>query len=707
MAWYRKATQLSIPTGNTSLALDQARARCRLVHLLITDEKKYSEALQQLRLVEPYLDQMKGHVSSETVTQAREARYHLGKSHITHTYMYTYIIFPSGCLLLHHQNQAQEAKRWLIEAAAQGHTGAMYELGKQAMREDNHNEAKHRFSQGHVMGHASSKRELALLLLQDVDSNENDDYDDDERNIDMIKYLLEEAVDMQDTEAMFELGQLYEHGLGKKFPADRLEAYALYKMAGSLHHKLACVYAGEVCYGLKRFTEALDWFGQVPDHWIARFRMALYGLQLEPDAERTWFATLCDAVPIDPPSSSIYERRIWSKACECIGECFERGQGTDQNDDKAILWYTRSADLAGVRAISAMHRLAQIYDKKKQDDSVLEWLRAAAEQGDSEAQYQVGLFHKYGRGGLLVNSVAAASYLSKAMIQRHPRATYELADTYWQIRDYPKGWQCFQDAADKQGVVEALRALGFLYDRGFAELDRTGKLFTVTQDRMKAIDYFCKAADMNDKASILMLGSYYEASCLQEDSPLEKALAFYEKAGGAQSTNPVLEFVIGRLFHTMADHAPALHREAFIRFERAANIKNQGLSDSNNDTQTDYSTANAQIMVALYHLYGWYAPEHKPEKGFQMLLQLEREGNNDVQRDVKEQIARCYENGIGTTKDLSQALLHWKRLCELGVKNALVIVEEYHKDGIATDEELQSAQRSFRATQGMLSLWIT
>lgn len=241
MAWYRKATQLSIPTGNTSLALDQARARCRLVHLLITDEKKYSEALQQLRLVEPYLDQMKGHVSSETVTQAREARYHLGKSHITHTYMYTYIIFPSGCLLLHHQNQAQEAKRWLIEAAAQGHTGAMYELGKQAMREDNHNEAKHRFSQGHVMGHASSKRELALLLLQDVDSNENDDDDDDERNIDMIKYLLEEAVDMQDTEAMFELGQLYEHGLGKKFPADRLEAYALYKMAGSLHHKLACV----------------------------------------------------------------------------------------------------------------------------------------------------------------------------------------------------------------------------------------------------------------------------------------------------------------------------------------------------------------------------------------------------------------------------------------------------------------------------------
>lgn len=85
MAWYRKATQLSIPTGNTSLALDQARARCRLVHLLITDEKKYSEALQQLRLVEPYLDQMKGHVSSETVTQAREARYHLGKSHNTHT----------------------------------------------------------------------------------------------------------------------------------------------------------------------------------------------------------------------------------------------------------------------------------------------------------------------------------------------------------------------------------------------------------------------------------------------------------------------------------------------------------------------------------------------------------------------------------------------------------------------------------------------
>lgn len=89
MAWYTKATHLSIPTANTSLALDQARTRCRLVHLLIIHEK-HDEALQQLRLVEPYLDQMKGHVSSETVTQAREARYHLGKPHITHTFMYTY-----------------------------------------------------------------------------------------------------------------------------------------------------------------------------------------------------------------------------------------------------------------------------------------------------------------------------------------------------------------------------------------------------------------------------------------------------------------------------------------------------------------------------------------------------------------------------------------------------------------------------------------
>lgn len=57
----------------------QERTRCRLATVLVAHHR-YDEALEELRKLEPYLDQMRGHqASSETVTQAREARFLLGK----------------------------------------------------------------------------------------------------------------------------------------------------------------------------------------------------------------------------------------------------------------------------------------------------------------------------------------------------------------------------------------------------------------------------------------------------------------------------------------------------------------------------------------------------------------------------------------------------------------------------------------------------
>ena len=73
--WYRKAINAKPPV---TIDWAQDRARSRLAKLLI-DKGEHAEALHHLEQLGPRLDQMKGNQeSSETVMQAREARYYFG-----------------------------------------------------------------------------------------------------------------------------------------------------------------------------------------------------------------------------------------------------------------------------------------------------------------------------------------------------------------------------------------------------------------------------------------------------------------------------------------------------------------------------------------------------------------------------------------------------------------------------------------------------
>ena len=72
---YRKAVNAQSPV---TIDWAQDRARSRLAKLLI-DKSEHTEALHHLEQLGPRLDQMKGNQeSSETVMQAREARYYFG-----------------------------------------------------------------------------------------------------------------------------------------------------------------------------------------------------------------------------------------------------------------------------------------------------------------------------------------------------------------------------------------------------------------------------------------------------------------------------------------------------------------------------------------------------------------------------------------------------------------------------------------------------
>lgn len=556
---------------------------------------------------------------------------------------------------------------------------------------DKDDQAKSFFRKGDVLGHAGCKRELALMMMA-VAHDEKDHNDDDYRD------LLETAADMGDTEAMFQCGLLYQFSKGKN---DLDLATQLYLKAATHGHPFSCVFAGYTCYLLHRNEQAVECFLLCEHHWLAKFGLAACGFESGDASDRhTWLQEAEEAIPIDPSLLIIsQERRIWCEACEYLGQCYET---VVHDTSRAIEWYTLGADLAKVKYVPAMLRLAQLAQNEHSDTSALEWYRIAADCGDAEAKYHVGLYHQMGRGGLEVNLVVAAAYFREAQAKHHIHATYALAQVYWELKDYKRGWICFKEAADRHTHVDALRAVGLLYMRGLSAVnDHRGRPFSIEQDHDLAMSYFSKAARQNDEASIMLIGSYFERAFGSDDEEnakasttkatmedLNKALAFYEKAYAHKIANPVLEFVIGRLHQRMGNIASCskqaeLHyREAYRWFHLAVD-----------QPQT---RDLARTALAYFHLYGWDPEHHNPSLGFDQLLKIESETEDvEVVRQVKMHIAQCYQDGKGVERDASMALLYWKQLCALDVKDAMHAVEALYAEGFASQQDVDSAREYF------------
>jgi TPR repeat protein len=96
------------------------------------------------------------------------------------------------------------------------------------------------------------------------------------------------------------------------------------------------------------------------------------------------------------------------------------------------------------------------------------WYRRAAEQGDHEAQYRLGLCYSKGEG-LTLDPAQAAEWLTKAAEGGHEWAQYRLGECYQTgvgvEQDLAKAVQFYRMGAD-QGLAFAQYKLGECYCRG-------------------------------------------------------------------------------------------------------------------------------------------------------------------------------------------------------------------------------------------------
>lgn len=141
--------------------------------------------------------------------------------------------------------------------------------------------------------------------------------------------------------------------------------------------------------------------------------------------------------------------------------------------------------------------------------------KAAADQGDAVAQYNLGLMYYNGQGVPRDDQLAAA-WFRKAADQGHAVAQYNLGLMYaigqGVPQDYKQAAAWYRKAAD-QGDAAAQSSLGDMYWGGEG----------VPQDYRQAVAWFRKAADQEWAAAQLILGLMYENG---EGVPKSKIVAY-------------------------------------------------------------------------------------------------------------------------------------------------------------------------------------
>ncbi|KAI7894148.1 uncharacterized protein EV154DRAFT_579951 [Mucor mucedo] len=661
------------------------RSLCRLVSYYM-DQKDYASAYYYLEILKPDLDDMR-QLSTDANIQARRVKYFLG-------YL---LMYGLGT-----ERNIQSGVSWITSAADDGDNDAVYELGKYYSTINEEEEAKHRYEEG--IGHAGCMRALAMILLSE-ESDQPDEYEDYDGGAHILG-LLESAANMGDTEAIYQLGIAHEDGLGSVTLKDSETALAYYIKAATGMHELAMVKAGEILSNsLGRYEDSIYWFQKavnLTNNIKAKVMLVSFDFQGHSKTDKNdmyHFEVLRNMIHeemanMEEEDSQANDQQLTMRkeglglAFYILGQCYELGRGTPVNISLAIEWYRRSVLIS--QHVEAMWRLGIIYSNLEGDKiSALEWFRKAAEKGKHrDSHYQLGLYHLNGLGGLERNIIAAQKYFSKASDGGHPLATFELARIVWNRNDdHVFGYELFRLAA-QLGVSDALRELGHLSHRGFSSEGIT----IVHQDYKRAFGYYCEAAQKGDPTAALMVGNYFEEGYLKEElgQDCERALQWYESAyrlnGGG-----LTELAIGKLKHIMAEsindpkEADDMREEAFVWFESAAISsinKHQGFC--------------AKVMVALYYLNGWGRKSQDTQTGLSILLDIAKAGGSVAFVPI----ARCYEEGIGTERDMLKSIAYWEMAADMGNHEAVIRINQSYEAGLSgQNSDYESVKQYYDATK--------
>ena len=171
-------------------------------------------------------------------------------------------------------------------------------------------------------------------------------------------------------------------------------------------------------------------------------------------------------------------------------------------------------------------------------EEAVKWYRKAVEQSNNEAQRNLGFMYEYGYGVMKDNNQAIIWYV-KAAEQGNSDAQCRLGDIYQYGRgvlpSYKYAMKWYRKAAE-QGNSDAQYGLGDMYKYGRG----------VKQDYKETIKWYRKAAEQGNSNAQYSLGNmYYWGEGVKQD--YEETIKWYKKA--AEQGNSNAQYSLGMMYH--------------------------------------------------------------------------------------------------------------------------------------------------------------
>lgn len=195
-------------------------------------------------------------------------------------------------------------------------------------------------------------------------------------------------------------------------------------------------------------------------------------------------------------------------------------------------------------------------------------LRAWADKGDADSQFELGLRLLTGEG-LKKNEAEGVQWMEKAASQKHLRAQFVMGSLYEDgvgvKKNETKAFEWYRKSAES-GFAAGQHAVAMAYDLGRG----------VKQDSDKATEWLEKAAEQNHAPSQTALAAKYERGVGADKNP-SKAALFYLRAA-QQDFVPAMSR-LANLYYT-GNGVPVDYRRAGAWYQRAARSEDPWASNN-------------------------------------------------------------------------------------------------------------------------------
>ena len=316
----------------------------------------------------------------------------------------------------------------------------------------------------------------------------------------------------------------------------------------------------------------------------------------------------------------------------------------------------------------AQYQLGRCYHKgikgvNKNYFEAVKWYQKAAKQEFAKAQTSLGYCYFNGQG-VEKDVFKAVELFKKAAKQEFAKAQYNLGHCFFNgqgvEKDVYKAAELYQKAA-KQEDAAAQNSLGYCYRYGIG----------VKKDVSKAVELFKKAAKQEFAAAQYKLGYCYEYG-IGVKKDVSKAVELYQKAEKQEFAEA--QYKLGNCYF----NGQGVKKDVYKAVELYQKAEKQEF-------------AKAQYKLGLCYEYGVGV-----KKDVYKAVELYQKAAKQEFAEAQYELGYCYGYGIGVKKDVSKAVELFKKAAKQEFAVAQTNLGICYEYGIGVNKNIDEAVKWYR-----------